>query len=277
MSQSVTDDPEKRRPTGSLYLESRYRKLRRGLPQTIFYCPKCKGDRRRRVGCTQCEGFGKLTKESVQELIQRRLVPAMQAKLGKFHGAGREDIDVLMLGKGRPFVFEVVGARNPDIDLEALRLEIQERAEGAIELAPFERVERRRVVYWKETHFDKTYRAEVTLDAMPAAERLQAVREFAGGIIQRTPQRVAHRRADLDRERKLMVLHLQLREDGALDLRVLCQHGTYVKEWISGDEERTTPSLAKLLGVGCVCRVLDVEEILTPEIDGPPCDWRENC
>lgn len=277
MSQSVTDRTAKRRPPTSLYLESRYRKLQRGLPQTIFYCPTCKGDRRRRVGCKQCEGFGKLTKESVQELIGRRLVPAMQAKLGKFHGAGREDIDVLMLGKGRPFVFEVVGARNPHIDLEALRLDIQERAEGAIELAPFEIVERRRVVYWKETHFDKTYRAEVAVDAMPDAQQLQAVRDFAGGIIQRTPQRVAHRRADLDRERKLKVLHLEPRADGALDLRVLCQHGTYVKEWISGDEERTTPSLAKLLQVGCVCRVLDVEEILTPEIDGPPADWRDLC
>tara|TARA_R110002072_G_scaffold228234_6_gene385127 strand:+ start:816 stop:1652 length:837 start_codon:yes stop_codon:yes gene_type:complete len=278
MSQSAKDAATARRPKSTLYLESRYRKLRRGLPQTIFYCPKCKGDRRRRVGCKHCEGFGKLTKESVQELISRRLVPAMQGKLGKFHGAGREDIDVLMLGKGRPFVFEVVGARNPNIDLEAIRLEIQERADGAIELAPFERVERRRVVYWKETHFDKTYRAEVALNDTPDPERLAAVRAFAGGIIQRTPQRVAHRRADLERERKLKVLDLQPRDDGALDLKVLCQHGTYVKEWISGDEERTTPSLAKLLGVGCTCRVLDVEEILTPEIEGgPPADWRDNC
>ena len=65
------------RPRSTLYLESRYRKLRRGLPQTIFFCPKCKGDRRRRRGCAQCEGYGKLTKDSVQELIGRRLVPQM--------------------------------------------------------------------------------------------------------------------------------------------------------------------------------------------------------
>ena len=68
------------RPRSTLYLESRYRKLRRGLPQTIFYCPKCKGDRRRRRGCEACEGFGKLTKDSVQELIGRRVIPQMQAK-----------------------------------------------------------------------------------------------------------------------------------------------------------------------------------------------------
>ena len=57
--------------------------------------------------------------------------------------------------------------------------------------------------------------------------------------------------------------------DGALRLRVHCQHGTYVKEWISGDEGRTTPSLASLLGVGARCRQLDVEEILTDDVDGP--------
>jgi len=130
------------------------------------------------------------------------------------------------------------------------------------------RVRRERVVYWKETHFDKVYRAEVELSAVPAPALLAAAATFAGGIVQRTPQRVAHRRADLDRERQLRVLVLTPRADGALDLRVLCQHGTYVKEWISGDEERTTPSLAKLLGVPSKCRQLDVEEILTDDVPG---------
>ncbi len=257
------------RPRSNLWLESRYRKLKRGLPQTVFFCPKCKGDHRRRRDCTECQGFGKLTKESVQELIARRMVPAFGAKYGVFHGAGREDIDVLMLGQGRPFVFEVQGARNPDVDLEALRAEIVQRAEGAIELQPFVRVPKARVAYWKETHFDKVYRAEVTIAAPVDPAVLATVRAFAGTIVQRTPQRVAHRRADLDRERALRVLDVQPRDDGALDLRVLCQHGTYVKEWISGDDARTSPSLASLLGVGCHCRVLDVEEIMTDDMPGP--------
>ena len=256
-------------PRSNLWLESRYRKLVRGLPQTIFYCPKCKGDRRRRKGCPQCEGFGKLTKESVQELIGRRILPRMQAKTGKFHGAGREDIDVLMLGRGRPFVYEVIGARNPLIDLEELRRDIEARAEGAIELDPFVRVGRERVVYWKNTHFDKIYRADVSLDGELDADRLAAAGAFAGVVVQRTPQRVAHRRADLDRERSLRVLSLTRSGENEVELRVLCQHGTYVKEWISGDDGRTTPSLSSLLGVGCSCRQLDVDEILTDDIDGP--------
>ena len=256
-------------PRSNLWLESRYRKLRRGLPQTIFYCPKCKGDRRRRRGCKPCEGFGKLTRESVQELIGRRILPRMQAKTGKFHGAGREDIDVLMLGRGRPFIYEVVGARNPNVDLEQLRIEIVARAEGAIELEPFFRVARERVVYWKNTHFDKIYRARVTVAGEVDEAHLAAAAAFVGRVVQRTPQRVAHRRADLDRERSLQVLGLVRTDEGELELRVMCQHGTYVKEWISGDDGRTTPSLSTLLGVGCECRQLDVDEIMTDDIDGP--------
>lgn len=254
----------------NIYLESRYRKLQRGLPQTIFWCPECKGDRRRRKQCQHCQGAGKLSEESVQELIGRRLLPAYKARTGSFHGAGREDRDVLMLGRGRPFVYEVVAARNLDVDLEALRREIEARSQGGLELAPFVPVPRSRVAYWKQAMFDKIYRAEVAVSAPPATDRVAAAAAFAGTVVQRTPQRVAHRRADLDRERHVQVLGLQPLRDDRLEVRVQCQHGTYVKEWISGDEGRTQPSLGDLLGVTCRCEVLDVEEVVTDGAAPPP-------
>jgi tRNA pseudouridine synthase 10 len=191
------------------------------------------------------------------------MLPAFGARTGRFHGAGREDIDVLMLGSGRPLVFEVIGARNPQVDLDALRKEIEQRSDGQIELAPFVAVRKDRVAYWKQTNFEKIYRAEVALSAEPAS--LDAAAAFAGKTLQRTPQRVAHRRADLDREREVKVLSVTRIGDLRLELRLQCQHGTYVKEFISGDEGRTTPSLASLLGVDARCDVLDVEEILTPK------------
>jgi tRNA pseudouridine(54/55) synthase len=164
-------------PRSRIFLESRYRKLVRGLPQTIFWCPECKGDRRRRTGCTTCQGFGKLTRESVQELIGRRVLPAFGARTGAFHGAGREDVDVLMLGRGRPFVYEVIGARRTDVDLEALRSEILARAPGQIELAPFARVDKGRVAYWKQAQFDKMRPLGV-----PAARGLGEWNRTAGRI-----------------------------------------------------------------------------------------------
>ncbi len=46
-------------------------------------------------------------------------------------------------------------------------------------------------------------------------------------------------------------------------VEVRAEHGTYIKEWVSGDEGRTTPCLGDLLGVGGKCVQLDVMEILT--------------
>ncbi len=255
------------RPKVSIYLESAYQKLVRGLPQTIFYCPECKGHRRRRQGCARCGGRGKLTDESVQELIGRQALPAFRARDGKFHGAGREDIDVRMLGDGRPFVFEVVGARALEVDLEELRRRIHERDGDRIQLAPFVRVPRARVAYWKESRFDKVYRAEVELGAAVDPTAAQELIGQALDISQRTPQRVAHRRADLDRERRVEIVGVAVLDSGALQIDVRCAHGTYVKEWISGDGGRTRPALADLLGVACDCRQLDVLKIVLEGAD----------
>ena len=255
--------PAAPRPKVSIYLESRYRKLERGLPQTIFYCPDCKGHKRRRKNCERCEGYGKLTKDSVQELIGRIVLPAYKARLGKFHGAGREDIDVLMLGRGRPFVYEVVAPKVFDVNLTELRERILDAQGSRIEIDPFAVVERERVPYWKEARFDKVYRAEVALSASVGPSVLDALPGRSFEVVQRTPPRVAHRRADIERERRVDVQHVEVRGPETLIIEVRCAHGTYVKEWISGDEGRTRPSLADQLGVPCRCAVLDVLEVLS--------------
>ena len=83
-------------PRAKLFVEGRYRKLCRDLPQTVFFCPDCKGHPRRRKNCARCEGFGKLTRDSVQELIAWVAGKAFGTRKNKFHGAGREDVDERM-------------------------------------------------------------------------------------------------------------------------------------------------------------------------------------
>ncbi len=241
--------------------EGRYRKFVRDLPQTVFYCPRCKGR-----GCNHCEGFGKLTKDSVQELIARVAMPRFKARRNKFHGAGREDMDVRMLGSGRLFVFEMQKAKRPDVDLEELAAEINRRADHRIEVFDLKLCDRKRVVEVKESHCAKEYQARVRMDGVvDAAEidaRLQALQ--AGprlDLVQQTPQRVAHRRADKERHRWLQLRHWQ-RDGKDWLVNLLSQHGTYIKEAISGDGGRTRPSLSELLGVPCQCVELDVWNIL---------------
>jgi len=253
-------------PRTKVFVEGRYRKLCRDLPQTVFFCPKCKGHPRRRKNCERCEGFGKLTRDSVQELIGWVLGAAFKTRKNKFHGAGREDVNVRMLGHGRPFIMEMIAPKVLDVDLAQLEAEINRRNEGRIEIEGLHWTEKTRVRAIKENKCAKEYRALIRVESEPDPGVAEALIGQRFTVVQRTPERVAHRRAQMDRERWVEVLSIEPAAEALQCLVVIrTQHGTYVKEAISGEDGSTTPSLAERLGVACECIELDVTAILDEE------------
>jgi len=85
-------------------------------------------------------------------------------------------------------------------------------------------------------------------------------------LAQRTPERVAHRRADLVRRRTVFEVHqpvIEIMDDGSREIEVTmrCESGTYVKETVHGDSGRTQPSIASLLKAKCEVIWLDVGDI----------------
>ncbi len=253
-------------PSTKVFLEGRYRKLTRDLPQTVFFCPTCKGHPRRRKGCEQCKGFGKLTRDSVQELVGWVAGSFFRTRKNKFHGAGREDVDVRMLGQGRPFVLELIAPKVLDVDLAALEAEINRRNADRLEVLGLHWTEKERVRVIKETPHAKEYEARVEVSG--ALDPARAA-EFLGKrltVVQQTPQRVAHRRADKARERWIEFVSLEpIADSSDWRVRMRTEHGTYVKEAIHGEDGQTRPSLSELLGVPCRCAELDVTAILDVE------------
>ena len=255
-----------RPPAAKVFVEGRYRKLSRDLPQTVFFCPDCKGHPRRRKDCARCEGFGKLTRDSVQELIGWVLGAAFKTRKHKFHGAGREDVNVRMLGAGRPFVMEFHnpaqhrrrpgGGRGRDQPP-------QRGAPGGARAALDREGARARGQGEPARQGVPRPRSRSTRDPDPAAYQGKLHQRIP--IAQRTPARVAHRRADLERERWLEIVALEKVAPGRFDVQLRTQHGTYVKEAISGEGGSTTPSLGDILGTPCECLELDVLEILDEE------------
>ena len=77
-------------------------------------------------------------------------------------------------------------------------------------------------------------------------------------IEQRTPTRVSHRRADLVRPRLINNVEVLSFEDNMAELVIRAQHGTYIRELVSGDKGRTVPSLSSLIDASCKVEVLDV-------------------
>ncbi|MBT7244981.1 MAG: hypothetical protein HN874_05990 [Euryarchaeota archaeon] len=103
---------------------------------------------------------------------------------------------------------------------------------------------------------------------LPDPEYVMEIMEKLQGctLAQRTPERVAHRRADKIRRRKVIETSgpsIEVGDDGILrgqfDLR--CESGTYVKETVHGDGGRTQPSIASLIKAKCTVEWLDVADI----------------
>jgi tRNA pseudouridine synthase 10 len=243
-----------------LYIMGRYKKLVRGIPQSKWICMRCRG-----WGCQRCNWTGKMYPESVEELIA---APVLRATLGEdtaFHSAGREDIDALMLGSGRPFIIEVKKPKKRLINLKELERLINEEAEGKIEVSNLCFVGKSMVRRLKQLEgAEKVYRVLVEFDREVSDEELKAIEEaFTKTVIrQRTPLRVLHRRADRTREKYIYETKVKRLARNRAEIRIRCQGGLYVKELVTGDNGRTNPNISSLIEAKAVPKELDVLNII---------------
>ncbi len=242
----------------SVFIYGRYRKFKRGIPQTRWLCRECRGR-----GCDRCNFTGKMYAESVEELISGSILEEFKGEEMVLHGCGREDIDARMLGSGRPFVVEIKEPGRRKLDLRVLEEKVKEENEGKVEVTDLQYVKRGMVAKIKDVKAGKTYRVEVELKTKIREEDLRdAITKLSGTVIkQRTPTRVLHRRADLVRKRKIYSARLVSFEAPISFLEIKCDGGLYIKELVSGDGGRTKPSLSELLGAEAEVKELDVVDV----------------
>ncbi len=242
----------------SLYLYGRYTKYTRGIPQTRWPCRHCMGK-----GCEKCNNTGKLYQTSVEEIIAQEVMKYSGGKDHRFHGMGREDIDALMKGRGRPFVVEIKEPKKRDLPLDKIMeaLENSDLGASATEMRPSNNDE---VVRIKSARSDKQYVISGIIQGDFSEEKLKEVVASLGEktIDQKTPTRVKHRRADKIRKRKVKTISILELSGDRVAFAITAEAGTYIKELVHGDDGRTIPSIAGELGVEIKVEELDVLEIL---------------
>ncbi|MGB9844703.1 tRNA pseudouridine(54/55) synthase Pus10 [Methanothermobacter tenebrarum] len=238
-----------------LFIEGRYRKLVRGIPQTKWPCRECKGR-----GCPRCNFTGKMYPTSVEELVAEPALKATQGSRSKFHGAGREDVDVRMLGRGRPFVLEIKEPKIRKINLKKISDEINKSAKGKIQVLDLKFSNRNRKVEIKTSSSYKIYKAKVKLKDKIEPSALEKLKSL-NLIKQRTPKRVAHRRADKIRKRRVIDIRWNIIDSRTFEVILKTEGGLYIKELISGDDGRTKPSVSEILNTSAECIELDVLEV----------------
>ena len=239
----------------SLFLYGRYIKKVRGIPQTKWPCRVCRGK-----GCRRCNFTGKMYETSVEEIIAEKAIEAARGEDESFHGCGREDVDALMLGNGRPFVLEIKNPKIRSLNLKKLEDIINTHAEGKVEVRNLRFSDKNEVRRLKRASFPKVYHAKIVAERELPEEKLkEVVRSLQGkNIKQLTPSRVAHRRAIKIRERKILDIKVIDVAEKNATLEIKAESGTYIKELVSGDEGRTKPSISEMLGIACKVEELDV-------------------
>lgn len=222
-----------------VYVYGRYRKLVRGIPQTPL------------------PDF----EDSVASIICRAFSRAFEGKC-VFKGAGREDVDVRMLGNGRPFIVEVKRPKRRKVDLEKIAEEIN--SSGKVEVLNLRFVSPKEAEEVLTKNHRKEYLALVFVEEGVTPEEAEEVARKLRGleIHQRTPWRVRKARADKVRVRKVYEAEAKWLDEKHFELRLVTDGGLYIKELVSGDRGRTRPSVSDLLGKKAWCERLDVLNIL---------------
>lgn len=235
-----------------LFIYGRYWKFKE-MPQTEWHCRSCKGK-----GCSKCDFKGKLYDESVEGLISN-IVLKYTGGESYFHGCGREDIDVKMLGTGRPFILEIKQPKRRKIDLKSIEREINAVNKDKIKVSFLGFASRKAIRKMKSAATNKTYRAIVEFEK--PISNLKPLEKIITSINQKTPRRVLHRRSDRTRKRKVLYIDAKKISENRLELTLKTQSGLYIKELVSGDSGRTTPSIAEVFENPARCISLDVIEV----------------
>ncbi|XP_048130565.1 tRNA pseudouridine synthase Pus10 isoform X2 [Rhodamnia argentea] len=172
-----------------IYFGGRYLKYSRNVSQTCWMIDE-----------------DRMGEASVEEIISSCILLMCRGDKYKFHAAGREDMDVRMLGSGRPFLVEIQNPRHvpSDVLVKDIEHKINSSREKLVRVKNLKLVGSQGWTLMREGEAEKQkqYAALVWISRPledPDLLSISSVRDMC--ILQRTPIRVLHRRSPLDREK----------------------------------------------------------------------------
>jgi tRNA pseudouridine synthase 10 len=109
----------------------------------------------------------------------------------------------------------------------------------------------------------KIYRVVVEFDREVSDEEIERLEDSLTDltILQQTPKRVLHRRADRQREKHIYETRIKRISPDSIEMRIRCQGGLYIKELVTGDDERTHPNVSRIMDTKAEPLELDVLSI----------------
>lgn len=245
-----------------VFIRGRYLKHSREIPQSVWHCPQCWGK-----GCEKCSYTGRKYPISVAEIVGEPAKHLYDAVDYKFHAAGREDVDALVAGEGRPFILELKKPRKRFLPLPEVEKYINENSKGLVTvfLESYSTRKEVRLIKLTSPSTAKTYVLTAVYEVELHEDVLKQLKDKFRNVVvdQLTPTRVLKRRSERLRKKTVYEVEAQLLDRRIVQFLIHCQGGLYVKELVTGDGGRTRPSFAEILGATPVSMELTVVKVGT--------------
>ncbi|MEM0138330.1 MAG: tRNA pseudouridine(54/55) synthase Pus10 [Thermoplasmatales archaeon] len=225
-----------------VFVLGRYRKNVRGIPQSPWISPAPGREGR-----------------SISEYIGESIKDTLGGTNYNFYASGREDVDALMLGNGRPFYVEVINPRKRRAEGSGITKKISELSGGKVEVLEPRVASDEEIDTLKSARPNKVYEVSFSTDRKLDDDLIRKLSSYSGiAISQRTPTRVLPIRKDIARRRTIFSIKILNWSDYQVRLCIEAEAGTYIKEFITGDSGRTEPSISKDLKVNVKIDYLNV-------------------
>ncbi|MEM5871801.1 MAG: tRNA pseudouridine(54/55) synthase Pus10 [Candidatus Aenigmatarchaeota archaeon] len=214
-----------------LYIYGEYKKYTRGLPQT----------------------YSKYHRESVQGIIAKPIMKIAKGSLNVFHAMGREDKEARCLA-WRPFVIEIKNPLKRNLNLAKIQREVNKNKKVKIRKLRYSNKEE--LIKIKIAKPFKIYRLIVEFEK--PINNIENVYKIIGTIKQRTPFRFIDVKEDRVRYKKVKNIKWKRINNKKYQFEITAESGIYIKELITGDDGRTTPSIAEVLGCQTFIKEFDL-------------------
>lgn len=217
--------------SNALFVYGEYKKFARGLPQT-------KSPR---------------YKQTVQDIIAKPFMKVTSASSHVLHALGREEKEARCL-VWRPFILELKQPIKRKVDTGRIKKEINIRKK--IKVRGLRISDKKEVSLLKSKRPFKVYR--VVVDFERKVDKAENVKKLVGVIKQRTPKRILTSKPDKTKNKKVKSIKWKMINNKRYLFEIIAESGMYLKELVSGDSGRTSPSISKVLGNQAEVREFDL-------------------
>ncbi len=225
----------------ALFLQGRYTKETRGIPQKQVSCNRCDGK-----GCFVCDFHGISEYNSVEGHIAKFLFEKFGAQQAKITWIGSEDQSSLVLGNGRPFFVKMI---NPHKRKVILPKKVKLDGVSILNLRTVSKIPNDQIKFKTDVILEITTEKDLIPDALNV---LEGLKDMPIVISENLPWK---------NQKKIYDIKVKKLDTKSFTLLMTLDGGIPLKRLVTGNN--VEPNISMLLENACKCTTFDFHKIVS--------------